>query len=47
MILQVKQEEVAQEIFASLQGRGFVKKFELEEPSLNDIFIEKAGASYE
>ncbi|KKB41808.1 ABC transporter ATP-binding protein [Bacillus thermotolerans] len=46
-LLQIEKEEVAQEVFAALQGRGFVKKFELEEPSLNDIFIEKVGASYE
>ncbi|MBM7647621.1 ABC-2 type transport system ATP-binding protein [Bacillus ectoiniformans] len=45
--LQVAEEKTAQSIFSSLQGKGFVKKFELEEPSLNDIFIEKAGASYE
>ncbi|MFK2825869.1 ABC transporter ATP-binding protein [Bacillus sp. B190/17] len=47
MLLQVAKEETSQEILAALQGRGFVTKFELEEPSLNDIFIEKAGASYE
>lgn len=45
--LQVTGEEISQEIFASLSGRGFVRKFELAEPSLNDIFIEKAGAVYE
>ncbi|WP_407272887.1 ABC transporter ATP-binding protein [Radiobacillus sp. PE A8.2] len=45
--LQIENEEVATEVFAALQGKGFVRKFELEEPSLNDIFIEKVGASYE
>jgi ABC-2 type transport system ATP-binding protein len=45
--LQVTGEEVSQEIMASLQGKGFVRKFELAEPSLNDIFIEKVGAEYE
>lgn len=45
--LQVTGEEVSQEIMASLQGKGFVRKFELAEPSLNDIFIEKVGAAYE
>ncbi|MFD1037649.1 ABC transporter ATP-binding protein [Virgibacillus byunsanensis] len=45
--LQIDNEAVSQEIFSALQGRGFVRKFELEEPSLNDIFIEKVGASYE
>jgi ABC-2 type transport system ATP-binding protein len=46
-ILQITSEDVSQEIFQELQGKGFVRKFELEEPSLNDIFIEKVGASYE
>ncbi|RKQ31267.1 ABC transporter ATP-binding protein [Oceanobacillus halophilus] len=45
--MQVQGEDVAQRIFSELQGKGFVRKFELEEPSLNDIFIEKVGASYE
>ncbi|HZG74081.1 MAG TPA: ABC transporter ATP-binding protein [Chondromyces sp.] len=46
-MLQIDKEETAREIFNWLNGRGFVRKFELEEPSLNDIFIEKVGASYE
>ncbi|GAA0438402.1 ABC transporter ATP-binding protein [Lentibacillus halophilus] len=45
--LQIENEAVAEDIFTDLNGKGFVRKFELEEPSLNDIFIEKAGASYE
>ncbi|SDJ89085.1 ABC transporter ATP-binding protein [Sediminibacillus albus] len=45
--LQIEKEEVSQQIFTSLDGKGFIRKFALEEPSLNDIFIEKAGASYE
>ncbi|WP_082234725.1 ABC transporter ATP-binding protein [Halobacillus massiliensis] len=45
--VQVENEEVSQEIFAALSGRGFVRTFDLEEPSLNDIFIEKVGDSYE
>lgn len=45
--LQIETEEIAEKAFAALQDKGFVRKFELEEPSLNDIFIEKAGASYE
>lgn len=47
MQLQIAKEETSQQILSALQGKGFVTKFELEEPSLNDIFIEKAGASYE
>ncbi|MBU7595046.1 ABC transporter ATP-binding protein [Metabacillus halosaccharovorans] len=45
--LQIENEEVSQKIFHELQHKGFVRKFALEEPSLNDIFIEKVGASYE
>lgn len=45
--LQIANEDISQEIFAMLQGKGFIRKFELEEPSLHDIFIEKVGAVYE
>lgn len=45
--LQITSKEAAEEIFNSLHQRGFVQKFVIEEPTLNDIFIEKAGASYE
>ncbi|MEK4301000.1 ABC transporter ATP-binding protein [Oceanobacillus sp. FSL W8-0428] len=45
--LQIEDEQTAQDIFSSLHGKGFVRKFEIEEPSLNDIFIAKVGASYE
>ncbi|KON89543.1 sodium ABC transporter ATP-binding protein [Sporosarcina globispora] len=45
--LQISGEEAAEAIFREVAEKGFVRKFVLEEPSLNDIFIEKAGASYE
>jgi ABC-2 type transport system ATP-binding protein len=45
--LQIEGEYVAEKIFKELSGKGFVRKFALEEPSLNDIFIEKVGAEYE
>nr|WP_295973458.1 ABC transporter ATP-binding protein [uncultured Bacillus sp.] len=45
--LQIKEEAVASNILKSIVEKGFISKFELEEPSLNDIFIEKVGASYE
>ncbi|SER85132.1 ABC-2 type transport system ATP-binding protein [Gracilibacillus ureilyticus] len=44
---QIENEAVSQKILEQLTGKGFIRKFELEEPSLNDIFIEKAGESYE
>ncbi|TDQ37421.1 ABC transporter ATP-binding protein [Aureibacillus halotolerans] len=42
--VRIAQENVAHDIFQCLSDRGFVRKFELEEPTLNDIFIEKVGA---
>ncbi|WP_299091430.1 ABC transporter ATP-binding protein [uncultured Metabacillus sp.] len=45
--LQVEHDKISQHIFQKLQNQGFVRKFALEEPSLNDIFVEKVGASYE
>ncbi|WP_078408556.1 ABC transporter ATP-binding protein [Priestia abyssalis] len=45
--LQIENEEVSQKIFTELSQMTFVRKFVLEEPSLNDIFIEKVGASFE
>ncbi|MFN2746909.1 ABC transporter ATP-binding protein [Bacillus sp. z60-18] len=45
--LQIENEDISRELFSMLQGRGFIRKFELEEPSLHDIFIEKVGARYE
>ena len=45
--LQIEKESVASDILKSIVHKGFISKFELEEPSLNDIFIEKVGASYE
>ncbi|OEF97169.1 ABC transporter ATP-binding protein [Desulfuribacillus alkaliarsenatis] len=45
--LQIIGEHVAEKILQDIVGKGFISKFVLEEPSLNDIFIEKVGASYE
>ncbi|WP_338470529.1 ABC transporter ATP-binding protein [Niallia sp. XMNu-256] len=45
--LQIEKESIASDILKSIVHKGFISKFELEEPSLNDIFIEKVGASYE
>ncbi|MED4206052.1 ABC transporter ATP-binding protein [Neobacillus mesonae] len=47
ILLQIEGEEVAEKILKEIVGKGFIRKFALEEPSLNDIFIEKVGASYE
>jgi ABC-2 type transport system ATP-binding protein len=46
MVLQVEDEDVSQTLLQEITGKGYIRKFILEEPSLNDIFIEKVGASY-
>ena len=45
--VQISKEEDAKLILEDTVKRGFIRKFELEEPSLQDIFIEKVGARYE
>ncbi len=45
--LQIENEDISKQIFSSLSSEQFIRKFELEEPTLNDIFIEKVGAHYE
>jgi ABC-2 type transport system ATP-binding protein len=45
--LQIENEDVSQKILSHIANKGFIRKFALEEPSLNDIFIEKVGAAYE
>ncbi|WP_100371908.1 ABC transporter ATP-binding protein [Bacillus sp. FJAT-45037] len=44
--IQVQDEAVAKQIFAEVAKEGYVRKFEVEEPSLKDIFIEKVGTDY-
>lgn len=44
--LQVEHEDVAKDVFQFIAAKGFVRKFEVEEPSLHDIFIEKVGEKY-
>lgn len=46
-IVQIKNERNARELYQLLGEKGFVRKFELEDPSLHDIFIEKVGSSNE
>jgi ABC-2 type transport system ATP-binding protein len=45
--LQIEGESIAENILKDIVNRGFIRKFALEEPTLNDIFIEKVGGSYE
>lgn len=46
-IVQLTDDRIAQTILMKIAPLGMVTHFSLEEPSLNDIFIEKVGASYE
>ncbi|MFC7391665.1 ABC transporter ATP-binding protein [Scopulibacillus cellulosilyticus] len=39
----IDHEDVSQEIFQRISTRGFVKTFSIEEPTLNEIFIDKVG----
>lgn len=41
--VQVENEQVAEVIFREAAAKGFLRKFEVEEPSLHDIFIDQAG----
>lgn len=41
--VKVENEKVAEDIFHMITKKGFVRKFEIEEPSLHDIFIDKVG----
>lgn len=45
--LQIEDETVAENIQRELFTKGFVRKFELEEPTLHDIFVEKVGGAVE
>ncbi|MDG5788339.1 ABC transporter ATP-binding protein [Evansella sp. AB-P1] len=42
-VIKVENERVAEDIFYAISDKGFVRKFEVEEPSLHDIFIDRAG----
>ncbi|MEK5323208.1 ABC transporter ATP-binding protein [Aeribacillus sp. FSL M8-0254] len=44
--LQIEREETAQQLLQEIVDKGFIRKFQIEEPSLHDIFIEKVGAAY-
>ncbi|QOY35394.1 ABC transporter ATP-binding protein [Anaerobacillus isosaccharinicus] len=41
--LKVENEKIAEDVFQKIMEKGFVRKFEVEEPSLHDIFIDKVG----
>jgi len=43
VIVRVEDEKAAKDVFYAIAEEGFVRKFEVEEPSLHDIFVDKAG----
>ena len=45
--LQILNEEVAKQIQNQIFSRGFIRRFQLDEPSLHEIFIEKVGAKHD
>ncbi|PGM95812.1 ABC transporter ATP-binding protein [Bacillus cereus] len=45
--LKISYEEVSHVLFKEITKLGYVKKFAVEEPTLNDIFIEKVGTQHE
>lgn len=45
--LQIESEDIAESVLEAIYQKGLVRHFSIEEPSLNDIFIEKVGKSYE
>ncbi|MED1412573.1 MULTISPECIES: ABC transporter ATP-binding protein [Bacillus] len=45
--LKITSEEVSHVLFKEITKLGYVKKFAVEEPTLNDIFIAKVGAQHE
>ena len=46
-IVKVNEDSVTDKVFKEISKSGHVSKFAVEEPSLNEIFIEKVGESYE
>lgn len=46
-MIQVEEEKVTQELLGAVTNKGFVTKFTIEEPTLNEIFIERVGAGHE
>ncbi|QQK75616.1 ABC transporter ATP-binding protein [Salicibibacter cibarius] len=44
--LTIRDETIAEDIFARLQKYGYVRHFSVEEPTLHDIFVEKVGRTY-
>jgi len=43
----IENKEVAKEVFKTIKKKNNITKFVVEEPSLNEIFVEKVGESFE
>lgn len=45
--LKISEEQYAEQIYDEITSLGYFKRFQVKEPSLNDIFIAKVGRQYE
>lgn len=43
----IENEDIAKDIYKKVIEQGFVRRFQVLEPSLNDIFIDKVGETHE
>ncbi len=46
-VIKIEEEKYAEDIFHEIVKLGYFKRFQVNEPSLNDIFIAKVGRQYE
>ena len=46
-IIKIEEEKYAEDIYNEIIKIGYFKRFQVMEPSLNDIFIAKVGRQYE
>lgn len=46
-VIKIEDEKYAEDIYKRVTSLGFFKRFQINEPSLNDIFISKVGRDYE
>ncbi len=46
-VIKIAEEKYAEDIYNRITDIGYFKRFQVNEPSLNDIFIAKVGRDYE
>ena len=45
--VKIESSEIVDDVFKAIKNKGNITKFVVEEPSLNEIFVEKVGESYD